>query len=362
MQVAPVKVTDTSMDRFVFHCSSWHAKFGGSAGSVVCLTGSHRQASDGDFQSALYRVRWGRAGDATIKRINATWTNAFSGPVTQLRILKNVVLDIYEAMLMTIESPSYIFQSREVFETTDPVVMQQAVKDLRSCVDLSLELKPSALVIMTRKMLGVPAGSRGILFDIVRRTVSTGPEAGEVIVAMCDFGGKVVEVTRARFSAYNSARDKFAHCEQMPLTLGWAMTVHRSQGLTLEAVEIDFELDNWVTCGLVYTALSRGRSFSSLRVRGLRRGLVEVSHCTVAYNEKKLLECGIDPSDNGRPPIEVGTLLSPCIGSCSSRRYGMLVHSPLSMKMRSTSTPLYSSNPVQRTSFLLFQPSAFNTS
>jgi len=296
------------MDRFVFDCSSWRATFGGSAGSVVCLTGSHRQASDADFQSALDRVRWGRAGDATIMRINATWTSAFSGPVTQLRILKNVVLDINEAMLMTIESPSYNFQARDVFETTDPVVMQQAVEDLRSCVDLSLALKPSAFVILTRKMQGVPPGSRGTLIEIVRRTVLTGLEAEEVIVAMCEFGGKVVEVTRARFSAYNSAGDEVAHCEQMPLILGWAMTVHRSQGLTLEAVEIDFELDNWVTCGLVYTALSRVRSFSSLRVRGLRRGLVEVSRCAVAYYEKKLLECGIDPSDDGRPPIEVGTL------------------------------------------------------
>ena len=73
-------------------------------------------------------MRWGRAGDAILKCINATWTSAFSGPVTQLLILKNVVLHINGVMLMNIESPLYHFQARDVFETTDPVVMQQRSK------------------------------------------------------------------------------------------------------------------------------------------------------------------------------------------------------------------------------------------
>jgi len=37
------------MDRFVIYLSSWRTTFGGSAGSVVCLKGSHRQASDAGF-------------------------------------------------------------------------------------------------------------------------------------------------------------------------------------------------------------------------------------------------------------------------------------------------------------------------
>jgi len=136
--------------------------------------------------------------------------------------------------------------------------MQEAVEDLRICLNPSLALKPSAFVILKPKMQGVQPGSRGTLIEIVCLTFLTGLEAEEVVVAMCEFGGKVVGVTRARFSACNSAGDKVAHYEQIALILGMAMTVHRSQGLTLEAVETDLELDNWVTCGLVYTALSSG--------------------------------------------------------------------------------------------------------
>ena len=68
-------------------------------------------------------------------------------------------------------------------------------------MDLSLALKPSAFSILTPKIQGVPPGWHGILMQIVRRMVFTGPEAKEVIVDICDLGGKVVEVTRARVSA-----------------------------------------------------------------------------------------------------------------------------------------------------------------
>jgi len=261
----------------VFDCSAWRTTFSGSAGKAVCLTGFHRQAHDADFQLVLDRVRWGRAGDDTIMRINNTWSNTFSGPVTQMCIRKNVILGINETKLATIESPLHSFQARDVFNTNDGRAIQQATADLRSCVDLTLSLKKSALVILTRSVRGVPPGSRGFVIDINHHTVANGDEAVDVDVVTCAFDGELVEVSRARFSAYNESGDEVAYCLQLPLILGWAVTVHRAQGLTLEAVEIDFGLDNWSTCGLVYTALSRVRSFSCLRVRGLHHSLIRVS-------------------------------------------------------------------------------------
>jgi len=85
--------------------------------------------------------------------------------------------------------------------------------------------------------------------------------------------------------------------------------VHRALGLTLDAVEIDFQLDSWWTAGRVHTALSWARSFSFLRVQGLRRDLIDASRSAVAYYAKQLEEGNIDPAEDRRPPIEssVGT-------------------------------------------------------
>ncbi|OSX76518.1 hypothetical protein BU14_0188s0036 [Porphyra umbilicalis] len=307
LQIAPVKVTDTSPDRMVFDCSAWRATFEGAAGKVVCLTGFHRQSHDAVFQSVLDRVRWGRAGHQTIKLINDTSSNTFTGPVTQLRIRKLDVLAINEARMEAIQSPPHTFQANDVFLTSDPKEKEDAVAALRSCVDLSLSVKRKAFVILTRKMHGVPPGTRGVVTDVIRRTILTGADVEEVDTIMCNFDGRQVEVIHARFSAYNSAGHEVAFCNQMPLILGWAVTIHRAQGLTLDALEINFELDNRTTCGLVYTALSRVRSFSSLRVCGLRRDLIRVSRCATAYYERNLLGNGIDPHEDGRPPLEATT-------------------------------------------------------
>jgi len=49
---------------------------------------------------------------------------------------------------------------------------------------------------------------------------------------------------------------------QIPLTLGWAVTIHKSQGLTLDAVAINAE-DAWDS-GQVYVALSRVKNLNGL--------------------------------------------------------------------------------------------------
>jgi ATP-dependent DNA helicase PIF1 len=54
---------------------------------------------------------------------------------------------------------------------------------------------------------------------------------------------------------------------QIPLVAGWAMTVHKSQGMTLNRVVVD--LRRSFEEGQMYVALSRARGLGGLRVEGL---------------------------------------------------------------------------------------------
>ncbi len=86
--------------------------------------------------------------------------------------------------------------------------------------------------------------------------------------------GKYIKVKREKWSIIEDDKTK-AETEQLPLKLAWAITVHKSQGTTLDAAEID--LSKSFEVGMGYVALSRIRSLEGLCLMGLNRIALDVS-------------------------------------------------------------------------------------
>ena len=119
------------------------------------------------------------------------------------------------------------------------------------------------LVNSYKTKYGLVNGSRGVVIDF-RPTKST--KLGPDVLPVVRFdNGRDVKISPHLFQTNIDGQRKTGL--QLPLSLAWALTVHKSQGMTLSRVELDIS-DSW-DVGQSYTALSRVRDAKGLWIRSL---------------------------------------------------------------------------------------------
>lgn len=94
--------------------------------------------------------------------------------------------------------------------------------------------------------------------------------------------GKIITPEKESWVIEEEGKTK-ATITQYPLRLAWAITVHKSQGMSLDFVEVD--LSQSFERGMGYVALSRVRTLAGLKLLGLNKNALEVREDITLFDE-----------------------------------------------------------------------------
>ena len=232
------------------------------APTVCYLSEQHRQ-SDKPFLELLAAIRANACVGIHRERLASRQIDNGRLPEDCTRLFTHnaAVDDINQQRLAKLGGETHVFSM--VAKGGDSFV--QALK--RGCLSPEkLQLKKGAAVMFTKNDQGgrFVNGTLGVVEDFE-------PEEGHPIVATR--GGKRIVAEPSTWKIEEGGHER-ASVTQVPLRLAWAMTVHKSQGMSLDAAVID--LSRAFEYGQGYVALSRLRSLAGLHLLGLNERALRV--------------------------------------------------------------------------------------
>ena len=270
-----------SASGYFYHASALH----GRQPQPFLLRRPYRQAQQ-EFLELLDNVRLGREVEETIARINQSCRSedckqssqsAQSDAEDRIRLTSiNASADRRnQTMLRSLPGTSQHYEA-DVHGTTPFASARRPPAPHR------LELKTGARVVFVKN----DAGKNWVNGDLGEVTEL----AEDHVEVRVERTGEFHEVHQVEWTSYQYVqrerqivREEIGNYCQLPLALGWAITIHKSQGMTLERMSLDLGRGAFAP-GQLYVALSRARTLEAISlVHPLKVSDVRVDLETLAY-------------------------------------------------------------------------------
>ncbi len=222
------------------------------------LTEIHRQR-DTEFIELLNLIRHGNVSTQILQPINdrltkPSYTRSKNQGVT-LTTTNNVADTINQTELLKLSGPEYEFKAKITGEFSE---------EKNTIVPRSLLLRKGARVMILKNTGKFNNGDMGIVTKLDKKN----------ILIKLDSTGEEFVVLREEWENIRYRMDPDSNTitteiigilEQFPLRLAWAITIHKSQGMTFDRINIDYTRSPFVG-GQTYVALSRCRTLDGLTV------------------------------------------------------------------------------------------------
>ncbi len=256
-QLPPV-LKNTGMIEFAFDSLAWQGLM-----PVVCyLTEQHRQ-DDEIFLQILSAIRENTFDEMHFESLKECIRSEDSLPSDATHLFShNMDVDaLNTGALRKLKGKTRLF----VMAVRGPEVLTDAL--IRGCLSPErLELKEGAKVMFTKNNANqhFVNGTLGTVIGFQKETFYP--------IVMTESGVRIE--TEPMEWTITEGDEVFAKITQIPLRLAWAITIHKSQGVSLDSAVID--LSKAFEYGQGYVALSRVRTLSGVHLVGMNKKAFEV--------------------------------------------------------------------------------------
>ncbi|GBB85025.1 hypothetical protein RclHR1_01160019 [Rhizophagus clarus] len=251
---------------------------------TIQLTKIYRQ-KDSELIELLNEMRYGEVSDKSLKLLDRlanepNYPNDGIRP-TELYPINDMVNKANATELGKIPHKSYIYTSND----WEPLRGGQLHNLIKNCLAPErLELKRDSQVMLIKNLSrDLVNGSRGVVVGFHDKEDGSSYYNGDDEGLERLNGKKLSPIVRftnslemvmeeAEWTITSPGDVVLASRKQIPLVLAWAISIHKSQGQTLERVKVD--LGRVFEKGQAYVALSRATSVRSLQVSGFRKDKV----------------------------------------------------------------------------------------
>ncbi len=264
-QLPPVSRAGEPASHFAYHSDTWQ-----NLGLKICyLMEQHRQ-SDGQYLSILNDIRDNTVSDDTIALLESRYSINLQEPATTKLYTHNVDVDSQNERELT-NLPEDVF-GYDMFARGNPNLVATLKKGCLAPETLRLKKGARVMFVKNNYESHYANGTLGIV-----------TECDDDEIKVTDTSGRVIDVQPVSWTIEENGKVK-AEIIQYPLRLAWAITVHKSQGMSLDNAQID--LSQSFETGMGYVALSRVRSLEGLSLKGINNRALEVSQEVLKFDAR----------------------------------------------------------------------------
>uniref|UniRef100_A0A8C6X3C3 ATP-dependent DNA helicase PIF1 n=1 Tax=Naja naja TaxID=35670 RepID=A0A8C6X3C3_NAJNA len=266
LQLPPI-AKDHRQPKFCFQAKSWKK----CIHLNMELTEVRRQ-TDKEFISLLNAVRLGRCTEEVTRLLTQTVMQKVERNgilATRLCTHKDDVEFTNTTQLQQLSGQLRSFKAVD----SDPMLAKTL--DAQCPVKSMIELKEGAQVMLTKNLVvsqGLVNGARGVVI---------GFEAEGKGLPKVRFLCGVTNIIGLERWVFKGPAGIYLSRQQLPLKLAWAISIHKSQGMSLDCAEVS--LARVFESGQAYVALSRARSLASLRVLDFEAKVVRANPSVLQF-------------------------------------------------------------------------------